>query len=67
MADEEPAVFFSGDNLYIKGCNGKVATIYGTNGIELFSGTVDDNFSIRAANKGIYIIKVGNKSIKAIH
>lgn len=66
-ADAEPVVFFSGDKMYIKGGNGKVATIYGTNGIELFSGTVDDNFSIGAANKGVYIVKIGDRSIKAIH
>lgn len=64
--DEEPVVFFSGDRMFIKGCDGKVATVYGTNGVELYSGTVDDNFSVKAVNKGVYIIKIGNKSIKAI-
>lgn len=64
--DEEPLVFFSGNRMYIKNCQGKTATVYGTNGVELFSGKVDEDFSMETANKGVYIIAVDGRSIKAI-
>lgn len=64
---EEPLVFFAGDRMYIKNCEGKIATVYGSNGVELFGGKVDENFSIEASNKGVYIIKIGNRSFKAVH
>lgn len=62
---EDVKVFFSGDKMYINGYNGKVS-VYNAAGINIYSGNIENGFSLPAEGHGVFIVNFAGKSVKAV-